>query len=193
MNVKNVFMWFVVVFAGILCGITEVSASTWVGIQPVSYGWVSWKPPVIIENGDMTVHEFTFQGIFGSSSACDWIPKVTLNSPFSSDQLFFSLDSQQYVTEKLWPIEHLLAGDTRYFSFTVYVSNPRLEPTLPGEYYRLSPNWQPRPADSGGGIGIVGSIGGAIFLQVTPEPTTLVLLGLGGMLIRKKVFSSSHI
>ncbi|MBN2641847.1 MAG: PEP-CTERM sorting domain-containing protein [Victivallales bacterium] len=153
------------------------------GITPASYGKASWMPPVIIERGDTTIYEFTFSGIVGSG---DWIPSVSLTCGLGLDELFFSLDPMELVTEKEWDVAHVPSGEVLYFPFSVYVSNPQVAATLPGEYYQLNAWWQPQPVTTGGGIGIIGIAGGIIAMQVTPEPATVLLLGLGCLALRKR-------
>lgn len=159
-------------------------AGMWIGISPSSYG-ASYLPPVILENGDTTLYEFSFYGSFGNSSDCQIVPYVSLSPVYSSDELFFSLDPDELVTEKSWEAQSCPAGQTLVFPFTVYISNPHLEPTLPGKYYMLTAWWSPY-LESTGGIGIRGSAGGQVRMQVTPEPATLLLFSLGGSLLRTR-------
>lgn len=184
---KNIFTRGVLVFAVVtIGGIREAKAGMWVGLSPGGYGF-SWQTPVVLINGEDTLYAFTFEGILGSSSACDWVPSVVLDSPFSPDKLFCSLDPERSIIRKDWPVEHLSAGATRYFSYTVYISSPNLDTILPNKYYGIGDWWQPYLPDTGGGINVLGEIGGVIRMQIIPESATLLILGLGGILVRRKV------
>jgi len=196
MKKKSLFVSSIFIFAGVvLCVNQKANASISVGLTPSSYGSTQYgEPPVIIERGDTSIYEFTFRGHFSSSEDCDMVPRVKILPDFTSEEVFFSLDPLELVTEKIWDVQHINAGESLYWWFTVYVSNPQLEPTLPDDpatlavddYYRLRAAWSPYPYSPDGGISIVGEARGIIRMQVTPEPATLVLFGLGGLLIRRK-------
>lgn len=197
MNMKSSVAWPILVFAGILlCSSQEASAgSTWTSLTPASHGSVKYgQSPVIIEQGDTTVYEFTFRGGFGASDDCDIVPYASIKPDFAPEDVFFSLDPVELVTEKQWETQHVNAGEALNWWFTVYVSNPQLEPTLPDDpltlavddYYRLRAAWSPYPYSPDGGIGIRGEARGIIRMQVTPEPATLALFGFGGVLLRKR-------
>lgn len=178
----------VLALAGVFqCTNQKAEASFWMGISPGAYGGsASWRTPVIIERGDTSVYEFTFQGTIGASYDSDWVPYAKIVSNYEPEEVFFSLDPVELVREKEWETLHILAGETHSVGFTVYVSNPHLEPTLPGELYKLRTAWSPYPDTPGGGIGVRGEAIGWIGMEVTPEPATLTLLTLGSLAILRR-------
>ena len=176
----------------VLCGNQDTHASTWAGITPAMYGRTRWsQPPVIIERGDTTVHAFTFTGTIGTSDDdVWWIPSVRLTSSFEADQLFFSLDPEELVTEQDWEPQFVSGVDTHTlsFGFSVYVSRPLMDPTFSeADAYRLRAGWRPKRVDpSGSAIGVQPDIGGVILMQVTPEPTSLMVMALGAFIVLRR-------
>lgn len=196
MKTKKVLVWLTLIFTGIiLCTGQKANASISAGLTPSSYGNTQWgDPPVIIERGDTSVYEFTFRGHYSSSEDCSVIPHIEMRDDFAPEDVFLSFDPDKLVTEQTWEVQHISAGETLYWEFTAYVSNPQLPPTIPDDpltlgvddYYRLRPMWSPYRVDAGGTIGTQLRVWGVIAMQVTPEPATLVLFGLGGLLIRRR-------
>ncbi len=188
-NVRNVVVFLVV---GVVLCMNSEAGAFWIGMtSPASYGTKSGtiengKTPVILEQGDSTVYEFTFRGIFGSPTDCYWIPQIKIGPWYDNAGVFFSFDAVEVVKERVWDAQFLAAGETVYFPFTVYVSNPQLEPTLPGEYYQLGAAWSPLLESPGGGITLTGKFIGVIRFQVTPEPATLSVFGLGSFIFLKR-------
>lgn len=177
--------WIAVTLIGsILCYTQKADASMWQGT--VTPWQCCSSNPFVIEQGDSTVYSFRLRGSFGASYDCDWIPSIKIVPNYTSEELFFSLDPIELVTEKTWPIQHLSAGETQWFDFYVYISDVQLPPTLPDEKYRLSVAWRSDPVNTGGGITITGEAHASVFLKVTPEPATFALFSLAGLLLRKR-------
>ncbi len=161
---------------------TALDASTWAGLTPSVYG--KWGPPVIIERGDSTLHQFTFTGTCGTSdNDVTWIPRVHLGSDLDNDAIFFSLDPTELVWQKEWEPQLVSGEETHTLSwiFAAYVSRPLVDPTT--SPYRLNVTWSPLRVYETGGIVVQGEIQGTIFMQVSPEvvpePGTMLLTGTG--------------
>ena len=142
---------------------------------------------VIVEQGSSELHTFALSGKYIDSNNDPWIPRVELTSAFGEDEIFFSLDPIARVTYREWDVQY---EPTSGFPITVYWSNPTMELSPPGEYdKRLRIGWKPLKVDPGGGIHVTGDVGGIIKLQVVPpvpEPATIALFALGGMMLIRR-------